>query len=44
MMIGLMTSASGRSRFLLKDAMDFNFFLNFELPNSLNPRPDCAGG
>jgi hypothetical protein len=44
MPIGLMTGVLGRSRFLLEDATYFNFFLNFQLPNSSNTRPDRAGG
>jgi hypothetical protein len=41
MPIDLITSASGRSRFLLEDAADFKFFWTFD---SSNPRPDRTGG
>jgi hypothetical protein len=44
MPIGLMTGAPGESRFLLEDASDFKFFFELQLPNSSNPRPDCASG
>jgi hypothetical protein len=43
MPIGLMTGAPGESRFLLEDT-SILIFLNFQLPDSLNPRPDCMGG
>jgi hypothetical protein len=43
MSIGLMTGAPSESQLLLEGASISNF-LNFQLLDSSNPHPDCAGG